>query len=1110
MSSLCHLHNHSHFSLMDGAQNIQEMVTRAKTLGMTALALTDHGNLHGSLKFYRICREQGINPIIGYEAYVTPGQRADRKPGVESTHLTILAKNNEGYRNLVRLASVASLEGFYHRPRIDREAIETYSHGLIVLSGCINSELSRACLNGDEQISRSIAEYYRKLFGDDFYLEIMNNGTEYQRRCTSAIIDLSRVMGLPLVATADCHYTNPEDHDLQDVMVCISTGRVRVMPKEAPRLEETVYYMRTPEQMAMLFEQVPDAVSRTQQIADQVHVEIETGVRHFPKFAVPKTPGVNLAPTSGICLRKLCYDGMRERLGLTSPEYTGRLERELEVIHNLGFDEYFLVVWDFCEFARSRGILAAARGSGVGSLVSYCLGISHVDPIEYGLLFERFLDPSRREAPDIDIDFDKERRSEVIEYVRQKYGADCVAQIGTFGTLGAKMALKDVGRVECIPQSKSHRMAELVPELPGITLADCFEKAGEFKQMVEEDASCKKLFDMAVRIEGMAKSIGTHAAGVVIADQPLVNYVPLMKGKDGSTITQWDMDDCEKVGLLKMDFLGLRNLTILHHAIRIIEDRTGKRIDIHRIPMNNSAVFDMLARGETKGVFQLEATGMTGLLIRMKPTCLENIIACIALYRPGPLDAGMVDEYLAVKNGEKKATYAHPAMEKILGYTHGVMVYQEQVMMVLNQVGGIPLSESYSCIKAISKKIKGKVEKYHPLFVAGCAKNGVDGELLWEQIGTFARYGFNKSHSTAYAFIGYQTAYLKHYYPVEFMAALLSCDIAQRNFTGRDPLIEHLEDCRFRNIEVVMPNVNTCGSDFRVRNDKIFFGLDAIKGVPHSASVAITAAQPFIDLFDFCKRVPKAVCPRAAIRNLIQVGAMAGGSLHSRPVMEATIDRAMKLAAGEYKRPEPQQGKWSPAPAENWRDTLELERQLTGLYITDHPTSQYPWMKFFGDVRDLQAEGMALLGGVITTIEERQTHGGKRFVTFVLDSGPFSTECIMWDPQSQIFRILKDGSVVVIRGRANRRGSNNTLTVNSIRSPEDYLKTHQLGVAVEVVESSAVNATWIASRYPGDDPFTLRMEGHAFVSDLKVRLGEALLGDLAEAGYQAYITERKL
>ena len=546
---------------------------------MTSLALTDHGNLHGALKFYKECRKQGVNPIIGYEAYLTPISRREKIPGSDLFHLTVLAKNAAGWKNLIKLASTASLDGFYYRPRIDPEILEQLKDNLIVLSGCISSQTSDLILNNKLDDACSLAQWYSRVFGDNFYMEIMHNGTPYQKRATDGTIQVANKVGLPTVASADCHYTMPDDWDLQDTMVCISTGRPVSSPVDAPRLSEKCYYLRSAEEMYSFLP--ADACQRSQTIANQIDIQIETGVRHFPMFDVPVILGQKCDPITH--LRYLCYEGMLQRKGKTNSTYTGRLERELDVINQLGFNEYFLIVGDFCQWAAARGIMSTARGSGVGSLVCFCLGISHVDPIEHGLLFERFLDPSRREAPDIDVDFEKDRRAEVIQYIKDKYGDDCVAQIGTLGTLAAKSAVKEVGKSFQLTSDKITELVDSIPELPGTTLDDATEKNGKKLGELLQDAKAAKVWDMARRIEGMARSSGTHAAGVVIGDKPLIEYLPLMRGKDGGVVTQFDMGDCEDVGLLKIDCLGLRNLTILARAVAVIEENHGYRIDLNKL-----------------------------------------------------------------------------------------------------------------------------------------------------------------------------------------------------------------------------------------------------------------------------------------------------------------------------------------------------------------------------------------------------------------------------------------------------------------------------------------------------------------------------------------------
>ena len=883
-----HLHCHSHYSLLDGASSIERLVGRTVELGMNALAITDHGNLHGALEFYAAARQAGINPIIGYEAYIAPGSRFRKDAGSQkesSYHLTLLAKDRTGFANLLQLATKAYLEGFYFKPRIDRELLAEFSEGIVCLSGCLSSEFSRSLIgtSRDQQASlaeaREIAGWFRTTFGDRYYIEIQDNGLEVQRQVTEAALEISRELGIPPVATCDCHYVNREDAEAQDILLCVNTGRFR-NDTSRMRMDSSEFYLKSPEEMHGAFvgldrALVTGAVTRSQEIANAVSIELDLGKRHFPGFDVPG------GRTASEELRRLCLEGLRERYaslpkrwadgclpnaggsGELHQDVLDRLDRELGVIDTLGFASYFLIVWDFVRHARERGIPAAARGSGVGALVAYSLYLSHVCPLEYDLLFERFLDINRLEAPDIDIDFCKERRGDVIDYVKKKYGEANVAQIGTFGTLAARAAIRDVGRALGMPLQKVDQIVSLVPDQLGISLEDAAAPGTQLADACEADAEVGELVGLAKQIEGLARNVGTHAAAVVIADRPLVEYVPLCRvtGKE-EVITQWAMGDVERAGLMKMDFLGLRYLTVVAKTLDIIASTQQRQLDPFAFPLDDAATFATLCRGETKGIFQLESGGIRDLLQRMKPDHFLDIVAVNALYRPGPLEGGMVDEYVNVKHGRKRAEFLHPVMEDVLAETHGVMVYQEQVMRILERLGGIDLSKAYTCIKAISKKKLETIAAFREQFVEGAQEQGLAKQKaneVFALIEKFAGYGFNKSHSTAYALLAWQTAYLKTHFPVEFMAALLSGDITGRNFKKKDSLVEHVEDCRRMGITVSPPDVNASQADFSVAAGRILFGLAAIKGCGTQAAEAIHVERerggPYRDLHDFCGRL---------------------------------------------------------------------------------------------------------------------------------------------------------------------------------------------------------------------------------------------------------------
>jgi len=1092
-----HLHCHSHYSLLDGAGRIRDLLERAQALRMNALALTDHGNLYGAVKFYQQAKELNINPILGLEAYIAPGSRFQKEAsGMKdaSYHLTLLARDRTGFQNLIKLSSAAFLEGFYFRPRIDKELLEAHNEGLICLSGCISSELNRLILAGGEsnmEKARQVMAWFQKVFGDRYFIEIQNNGMEAQRIALQAAVDLAKQMGVPTVATSDVHYVRREDAEAQDILLCVNTGKFRTDTNRM-RMETNEFYLRSPEEMYAAFPGQEDAVRRSQEIADLVHIELELGRRHFPVFTPPE------GKKSEDFLRDLCLEGLKERYahredrlkdGKLSEEVMNRLDRELDVINKLGFANYFLIVWDFVRFARSKNIPATARGSGVGSLVSYALHLSHVCPLDFDLLFERFLDENRREAPDIDIDFCQQRRNEVIQYVKDKYGMANVAQIGTFGTLQARAAIRDVGRALGLPIPRVDAVVALVPDELGITLEKALEKSEGLRKIHESDGEIRELLNMARQIEGLARNVGTHAAAVVIADRPLTEYTPVQHVQNKEeVITQWAMGDVERAGLLKMDFLGLRNLTILSKVVDLIRETTGQRVDPYQFPLDDKETFALLCRGETKGIFQLESGGIRDLLQRMKPDSFLDIIATNALYRPGPLEGGMVDDYIQVKHGNKKAEYKHPVMKEILEETHGVMVYQEQVMRIINRLGGIELANAYSCIKAISKKKLEAIAKYREQFVFGAHEKGLskkEAAELFSMIEKFAGYGFNKSHSTAYALIAYMTAYLKTHWPVEFMAALLSSDIPGRNFKKKDSLVEHLEDCQRMNITVEPPDVNASHVDFSVAEGKIRFGLSAIKGCGGAASGAIVqdrnARGAFRSLFDFCERLDPGAVNRTAIESLVKAGAF--DSLGARrSQLFSAIDRALQSGAtAASDRRSGQRGLFDDIdePAETdatllpelpeWeeKDKLAKEKEVLGFYLTSHPLAEHlGTLSAYCSHSTEAAAALAhrtevMLGGMLSAIavkHSKRADPGRptRFAMFDLEDTGGIMRCICWPEQFVIYEdAIKPDAIVVVRGVVDKRpGSEEAnLIVNEIIPLADLAARYTRGVMIRVSET---------------------------------------------------------
>ncbi len=1059
-----HLHTHTHYSLLDGIGKLDQLIARAKELEMPALAITDHGNMYGALEFYDQAREAGIKPILGYEAYMAPGKRYDKSDKTRY-HLTLLAMNNTGYKNLLKLSSQAFTEGFYFKPRIDHDLLESLNEGLICLSGCLAGEVARTLARGNGSAeayekAKSIAQWYKDVFGDRYYMELQDHGIPEQAIALKYELQIAKELGIKTVATNDVHYVNHEDADVQDLVLCINTGKFRTDANRM-RMDSDQFYLKSGQEMLEAIPQDPEAVWRSLEIADRCNLDIVLNKRFFPIF----TPPDGMDPND--YLRKLCIEGLKRRYannpkrlvnGELTEEVIARLNRELSVIKKLNFPTYFLIVWDFVREAEARGIHRTARGSGVGALVCYALNLSHVCPLEFDLLFERFLDENRKEAPDIDIDFEQAKRGEVIDYVKAHYGPEKVSQLGVFGTMAAKLAIRDCGRALGFPLSTVNEVAKLVPNAPKMTLKKAFDQSPELVKMYEENPDVHELIDYAKKVEGLARSTGTHACGVIIAQSALTDFVPVQKmtGKE-DLVTQWQGHEVEEAGLLKMDFLGLRNLTILADSVAIIEQTTGKKIDPYNLPKDDAETYALLCRGETKGVFQLESAGIRKLLVDMRPDNIRDIIAVLALYRPGPIEGGMIDEYVDVKHKRKEATYLHPVLKEVLEETNGVMVYQEQIMRILNKLGKIPLSSAYTCIKAISKKKHDKIAKFYADFVAGAQENGLTeqkAEELFELIKKFAGYGFNKSHSTAYANVAYTTAYLKAHYPAAFMAALLCGDILQRNFTKRDKTVEHVEDCKRMGVEVVPPNVNLCDARYKVVDNKIYFGMTAIKGCGEDAMNEIVRARteggPFKNIFDFYERVDSKLCGRSSVESLIKCGAMDCFGAKRSQLMLA-VEKALKSgqAAAEdrargqrslfgFEEVEEEKEEIDPMQGlpdvEDWsaKETAMYEKETLGFYVTAHPLGDYrETLSLFAQstvkVSSLSNRAVATIGGQISDIKiynSKNPRPGKpsTFAFFQLEDLEGTMRCACWaDAYAKYMQMIRNDEIVFLRGRVDKK-----------------------------------------------------------------------------------------
>src|SRR6056297_1663794 len=889
-----HLHVHSEFSLLDGACRIKDLVAKAKKYNMSALALTDHGVMYGVIQFYKEAVANQIKPIIGCEVYVAPQSRKDKSNGKKESpsHLILLVKNKKGYQNLLQLVTKSFLEGFYYKPRIDKEILKQYSEGLIGLSACMNGEIPRMILQNNPTKARELAISYQKIFGkDNFYLELQNNTMPEQIKVNEELVKLGHALKIPLVATNDVHYMNREDREAHDILLCIQTATNLDDPNRM-KLSTDEFYFNTPEEMQQHFADIPEALENTIKIAQKCNLEIDFRNAHLPDFNMPDKL------TDNDYLRQLCYEGAKNKFKDVDENISKRLDYELSVIKKMGFATYFLIVWDFVNYAKNHRIMVGpGRGSAAGSLIAYCLNITNINPLDYNLLFERFLNPDRISMPDFDIDFSYEGRSEVIEYVSKKYGRDKVSQIITFGTMAARAAIRDVGRALGIPYGKVDKIAKLIPLDPKMTIEKALQLEPELKTRMENEPNIKKMIEISSKLEGLSRHASTHAAGVVLSRESLTNFVPLQLTSDGEVSTQYAAEDLESLGLLKMDFLGLRTLSVINNTLKIIRNTRGENVNINDIPLDDDEVYKLLSRGDCCGLFQLESSGMIDLVKRLEPKNIEDITALLALFRPGPLGSGMIDDFINRKKGKIEIKYLHPSLEPILRDTYGVIVYQEQVMQVASQLAGFSLGQADILRKAMGKKEKEVMKKQQQLFIKGAVKNNIDKQTaneIYDLIAYFAGYGFNKSHSVSYAFISYQTAYLKAHYPVEYMAALLT-SIMQNT----DKVVKYIKECQNINLKILPPDINESLIDFTVVDrGKIRFGLAAVKNVGRAAIENIIQERTengiFVSLFDFCKRVDLKTMNRRVIESLIKCGAF-NSTESKRAQLLSVLEKAINL-----------------------------------------------------------------------------------------------------------------------------------------------------------------------------------------------------------------------
>ena len=1038
-----HLHVHSEYSLLDGAARIRDLTARAAELGMRALALTDHGVMYGAIGFYQACKARGIKPILGCEVYLTTGSRLEKGSRKDQPiyHLVLLAKDDKGYRNLMKLVSIGHLEGFHYKPRIDLETLEQYAEGLVCLSSCLRGEVSQLLLQDQYEQAKAAALRYQRIFGEDFYLELQDHGLLDQKKVVQGMLRLAEETGIPLAATNDVHYVHAEDAETQDVLICIGTGK-SVDDEDRMRMTVDQNYLKSADEMEQLFRYAPEALRNTVRIADKCELELELGRALLPAFG-PLPAGED----SDSYLRLLCERGLEARYGddprwRDEPGFAAaarsRLDYELSVIRKMGYSDYFLIVWDFIRYAHEQDIRTGpGRGSSAGSLVAYALRITDVDPLRYKLLFERFLNPERVSMPDIDIDFDDERRDEVIAYVSAKYGEEHVAQIITFGTMAARAAVRDVGRALNIPYADVDRAAKLIPQQPGMTLAAALAGSAELQEARSRE-TIARLLDMAAKVEGMPRHASTHAAGVVISGEPLTHYVPLQKGSETTPLTQYAMEQLETVGLLKMDFLGLRTLSVIGRTLTWIRELYGEEIDLSLIGDDDPLTYDMLSQGDTTGVFQLESAGMRRVLRELKPSTFEDIVSVNALYRPGPMQ--FIPNYIAGKHGRIEVAYPHPSLEPILADTYGIIVYQEQIMQIASLMAGFSLGEADLLRRAVSKKKREVLDEQRAHFVEGSAGQGYSAEeanRVYDMIVRFADYGFPRAHAAAYGILAYQTAWLKAHYPVPFMAAMLA------SFTGNHrKTAEYVDECRRMGIEVLPPDVQESGVSFTPTASAVRFGMAAIKNVGSQAIQALMKERengPFESLLDLCQRVDLRVVNKRVLECLIQAGAadsLPGHRAQLLAALDETVEAAVKW---RKEREELQIELFGFAEVQNWRvelpevqpytasQILEFERELLGLYISGHPLDGYEselaplGLDRMLDLTDRADESPAVVAAMLVSLKPFTTKKGQPMAFLELEDRMLRVETVVFPTTwKRIGKQLQRGGLLVAQVTVQR------------------------------------------------------------------------------------------